>query len=175
MHAHGIDRRRFLIGAGAVLGALALQRHALGQGRPGLPEATRRALETSRLVYVSPLTAAGAESTCHGEVWYFADGGDAVLATSKDSFKARALRKGRDRARLWFGDFGTYRSWRDQLSGAPVCEANARLDPDPAVFERLLAAFAKKYPDEWEKWEPRFRAGVADGSRVVVRYSPSIG
>jgi hypothetical protein len=169
-----LDRRRFLIGAGVALGALALPRRA-GAAAAALPEATRRALESSPLVYVSPLLADGRESSCHGEVWYFADGGDAVLATGKDTWKARALRRGRDRARLWFGDFGRYRSWRDQLSGAPVCDARAGLDPDPAVFERLLAAFAKKYPDEWDKWEPRFRAGVADGSRVVVRYSPIVG
>jgi hypothetical protein len=169
-----LDRRRFLIGAGVALGFLALPRGAAAQARPLAPE-TQRALETSRLVYVSPLLADGRESRCHGEVWYFADGGDAVLATSRDGWKARALRRGRDRARLWFGDFGRYRSWRDQLAGAPGCDARARFDPDPAVFERLLAAFAKKYPDEWSKWEPRFRAGVADGSRLVVRYSPIVG
>ena len=39
---------------------------------------------------------------------------------------------------------------------------------DDSVIEAALAAFGEKYPDEWDKWEPRFRKGLADGSRVLV-------
>ena len=41
------------------------------------------------------------------------------------------------------------------------------------MIEAALAAFGAKYPDEWDKWEPRFRKGLADGSRVLIRYRPS--
>jgi len=43
----------------------------------------------------------GRESTCHGEVWFFVDEGSVVIATGKDRWKTRALRSGRDRARIW--------------------------------------------------------------------------
>ncbi len=164
-----LDRRSFLLGAGA-LGALALARPRLA--RAEVAAATRAAMERSKLVYVSPLKADGGESRCHGEVWYFVDGGGVVLATASDGWKARALALGRTRARLWFGDFGRYRGDRGLIASAPTSDARASLDPDPALFERLLAAYAVRYPDEWGKWEPRFREGVASGKRVVIRYTP---
>ncbi len=164
-----IDRRSFLLGAGA-LGALALVRPQLA--RAEIPAATRAAMEQSKLVYVSPLLADGRESSCHGEVWYFVDGGDVVLATASDGWKARALASGRDRARLWFGDFDRYRGDRALIAAAPSVDASVSLDAAPGVFERLLAAFGKRYSDEWGKWEPRFREGRKSGQRVVIRYRP---
>ena len=35
-----------------------------------------------------------------------------------------------------------------------------------------MTSFGKKYPKEWGKWEPRFREGYGDGSRVLIRYEP---
>ena len=37
---------------------------------------------------------------------------------------------------------------------------------------RALEAFGAKYADEWGSWGPRFRDGLADGSRVLLRYRP---
>jgi len=137
-----------------------------------LDERTRNALERSPLVYVSPLKSDGNESSCHGEVWFFHDHGDVVLATGKDTWKARALGRDLDRARIWVGDYGPVKSAGDKYRKAPAFLALASRDQDPEVFERLLAKFGQKYPDEWDKWEPRFRKGYAEGSRVVIRYSP---
>lgn len=171
-----LTRRELVWGAGLALGALWLppRRARSHEGHDGYhpPQATLDALESSTFVYVSPLHPGGKESRCHGEVWYFADGGDAVLATGKDTWKARALRKGWDRARLWVGDFGPVSRAGERYRDAPSFEARAELDTDEAVFERLLAAFARKYPDEWDRWEPRFRKSYGDGSRILIRYRP---
>jgi len=43
---------------------------------------------------------------------------------------------------------------------------------DPAAYERLYLAFAKKCPEGWPKYAARFRAGLKDGSRVLMRYEP---
>ncbi len=43
---------------------------------------------------------------------------------------------------------------------------------DPALYEKLCATFAAKYPDGWPKYERSFRAGLRDGSRVLMRYRP---
>jgi hypothetical protein len=137
-----------------------------------LPEASTQALSKSPLVHISPLKGDGKESTCHGEVWFFHDQGDVVIVTTKDTWKSQAVAKGFKSARLWVGDFGPVGKAEDKYRSAPTFEAESGFDTDKAAFERLMTAFAAKYPDEWEKWEPRFRGGYEDGSRVLIRYHP---
>lgn len=167
-------RRRVLAGAGVLLCGWLLppvRARAADEGF-ALPPRTRSALATSPLVYVSPLLADGRESTCHGEVWYFVDDGDVVIFTAVDRWKARAVRRGRDRARLWVGDFGPVGRAGDRYRSAPSFVARAGIDPRKAVFDRLMSAFAIRYADEWGKWGPRFRKGWDEGSRVMIRYTP---
>jgi len=169
-----ISRRGLLLGAGAALGALALP---LGRPRArdaafSLPEAARSALGASPLVYVSPLKGDGRESRCHGEVWFTPDGDDVLLATSSDSWKSRAVARGLNRARIWAGDFGPVAKAGDGYRSAPSFLSEVQRDSDPAAFERLMQAFGKKYADSWGKWQPRFRKGYDDGSRVLLRYTP---
>ncbi len=162
-----LTRRELLLASACALGAAALWPRGARAADPAWLEAARK----MPLVYVSPLLANGNESRCHGEVWFFVDGNDVVLATATDTWKARALGLGRNRARIWVGDFGPYAGAKDKLAGAPSFVATAKLDKDRAVFDRLLAAFAVKYADEWGKWKPRFESSYADGSRIVIRYS----
>jgi hypothetical protein len=160
-------RREVLIGGGLLLGGLLLPRAA----RPAaaLPSAeTAAALEKRRLVYISPLLRDGKESRCHGEVWYFLDGADVVIGTNPERWKARSVRSGSARARLWVTADDTERDYRKGTS----FDARARFDADPASFDRLLSAYAAKYPDEWAKWGPRFRKSHEDGTRVLIRYTP---
>lgn len=167
------SRRELLRGAGLLWGSVSLwPRLGFGEERYALSESTKLALGSSRLVYLSPLHADGRESRCHGEVWFFQDGSDVVVVTAKDRWKARALGKGWDRARIWVGDFGPVKQAGDRFRAAPTFVARAGLEPDRAAFDRLLAAFGSKYPEEWGKWEPRFKQGYADGSRVLIRYRP---
>ena len=162
-----LSRRELLLASACALGAAALwPRNAWAASQTGWLEAAR----SSPLVYVSPLLKDGSESRCHGEVWFFVDGADVVLATATKTWKARALAAGRDRARVWVGDFGPYAKAPEKVKSAPSFVAHASLERDRAVFDRLLAAYAVKYPDEWDKWKPRFESSYADGTRVVIRY-----
>ncbi len=171
--AHGIDRREFLVAAGAALGGLLLPRSALrADDRLSLTEATQRALESSGFVYISPLLSSGEESRCHGEVWYFFDEGDVVIATASDSWKARAVSKGRDRARIWVGDHGRVHLADEAFRAGPSFDARVSVAGDRETFDRLLASFGQKYPAGWDKWKPRFESGYGDGSRIVLRYTP---
>jgi hypothetical protein len=168
-----LTRRRFL-----ALGAMGAAAWALSGTRAAralafeLPQAARDALAASPLVYVSPLKKDGGESTCHGEVWFVQDGKDVVLVTAVDRWKARSVRGGLDRARLWVGDFGVWTRADGKYKAAPTFVAKVSFDADPAARSRVLEAFGKKYPAEWDKWSPRFRDGLADGSRVLLRYVP---
>jgi hypothetical protein len=161
-------RRELLEGAGLLLGALVLGRRAQAQDPPAfaLPADARSALEKAPLVYISPLKSNGAESRCHGEVWYFVDGGDVVIGTSPERWKGRAVKRGLDRARLWVpkgsGDF----------RAGYTFVGRASVDADAGTFDRLLARYADKYPEEWGTWGPRFEKGRKDGTRVLIRYRP---
>jgi len=164
--------RRGLLGSALAGAGLWL----LGSGRSAadpLKAELVAALEKSPFVYISPLAKDGSESRCHGEVWFAWDRDSVVIVTSKDSWKARALARGRDRARLWVADFGRIR-WDEagKLATAPRFSANARIDSDPETFARIVPIYARKYPEEWaDTWEPRFRKGMAEGSRVLIRYT----
>jgi hypothetical protein len=175
-----IDRRTFL-GASAALLALPLARLASARdlaGPPGLALADdlERALEKSEFVYVSPLRADGSESTCHGEVWYAWLDGAVVLNTKGDTWKARALARGLERARVWVGDHGR---WKGRLGkneafrGAPSFDARVERSRDAALLARLLEAYDVKYPDEIGRWRDPMRDGFASGERLLLRYVPS--
>ena len=169
----GLSRRELLRDTGLILAALAFPlRLARGKEAFELPDASRQVLAKSPYVYVSPLHPDGKESRCHGEVWYFMDGGDVVIATGADRWKTRAVKKGWDQARIWAGDYGRVKSDGDRFRGGPTFLTRAELDTAAPVFERLMGAFGTKYPDEWGKWEPRFRKAYGDGSRILIRYRP---
>ena len=163
-------RRDLLVGGVASVGMLALPTRPRAQE---LSEQTRAALEQSPFVYISPLRSDGAESRCHGEVWFHFDRGSVLIVTQASTWKSRALSAGLDLARIWVGDFGSVRRAGERFRSAPVFTAKAVTGKDDAAFERLLAAFGKKYPAEWGRWEPRFRRGYADDSRVLIRYEPT--
>lgn len=171
--ARALTRRQLLLAGSVALGGLVLGRRAVSeQSGWVLPERARNALGESSLVYVSPLHRDGRESSCHGEVWYFVDEGDPVIITASDGWKVRAIKSGRDRARLWVGDFGPVQGTGGRYREAPGFLARAELDTERAVFDRLMASFGQRYAEEWGKWQPRFEKGYGDKSRVLVRYTP---
>jgi hypothetical protein len=168
-----LSRRSFLAGLAATTAALVLPRGGARADQAFvLPDATRAALGESPLIYVSPLRSDGSESACHGEVWFVRDGAELLVVTASDRWKARAVRGGLDRARIWVGDFGQWKKADGRFKAGPTFVAKARFDSDPAAIEAALGAFGAKYSEEWGKWEPRFRKGLADRSRVLVRYRP---
>ncbi|MEQ8857515.1 MAG: hypothetical protein RIC56_02600 [Pseudomonadales bacterium] len=173
LQGSGIGRRRLLRGAGAAFGVGAVA--ALLPKRPlaaagGVP--LQRAMAESDLVYVTPLRADGDESRCQAEVWFVADAGDAVVVTASDAWRARAVRSGLDRARLWVGDEGVWTESDGAYLALPSTLAEASVVTDPAEHARLLEVFGAKYRLSWLMWGPRFRNGLADGSRVMIRYRP---
>ena len=141
-----------------------------------LPSATAKALESSPYVYISPLKSDGGESHCHGEVWYGWLDGKAVITTSTGTWKARAMAGGLDRARIWVGDYGRWKKLGVPTQGfkkGPQFDARAAKIDDPAVLDRLMLSFRKKYPAEIGKWEPKMREGFKTGERVLIGYSPA--
>jgi hypothetical protein len=162
-----ITRRAFLGGcAAALLSPLAQARAA----------ERAAALASSELVYVSPLRSDGSESTCHGEVWFAWLDGSVLVLTASDRWKARALDRGLDRARIWVGDYGRWKKLlgrNEAFRQAPSFEARAEaVKGAPELVERVLEVYDRKYPEEIGRWRERMRQGYADGSRVLIRYTP---
>jgi len=173
-----LDRRSFLrallVAAAGPLGLGGALRRARAADA-SLPAETRRLLETSPYVYVSPLLADGSESTCHGEVWYGWIDGRVALITSREAWKARSLRRGLDTARLWVGDHGRWKRLLGRNEGfrqAPHFEARVEAVKDPALVDRLLAIYDEKYPEEIGDWRDRMKRGTATGERVLLLYTP---
>lgn len=180
-----LDRRKFLlVTAGAAIwlwaprGAAPARAEEAG-GAAGLAPDTVALLEKSGLVYISPLRADGAESTCHGEIWFDWIDGGVVINTGRDTWKATALRdRGLDRARVWVGDHGR---WKTGLTGrgrneafraAPHFDARARFVSDRALLDRLLARYETKYAGAFDRWREDMRGGFESGERVLIRYEP---
>lgn len=138
-------------------------------------EKLEKALAESGLVYVSPLRSDGRESRCHAEVWFGWIDDSVVLITGAERWKSRALGSGLDRARIWVGDHGRWKKLvghNEAFRQAPSFEARAKAVKDDALLDRLLAAYEKKYPEEIGEWRDRMRSGYADGTRVLIRYTP---
>jgi hypothetical protein len=173
-------RREFLQRLGAVVAGSAVT--GLGLSLPARraaaapPALSKRLLEESPFAYISPLLANGQESRCHGEVWYAWIDDAVVVTVASDRWKAAALAKGYDRARVWIGDHGRWKTWSGGRNEAFLQGArfDARVDKadDPGLIETLLSAYARKYPSEIDQWRDKMRAGAADGSRVLLRYRP---
>jgi hypothetical protein len=171
-----VGRREFLWLAGGAGAALLWPFARPASARAAaLPAATRAALETSPYVYVSPLKADGSESRCHGEVWFGWIDGAVVVNTSPERWKTTAIRRGLDRARIWVGDHGRWKQMvgkSDAFRAAPSFDARGEVATETGLIDRLLSQYDSKYPDEIGVWRDKMKNGVADGSRVLIRYSP---
>lgn len=160
-----MNRREHLLGLGTLIGGAALL------GRPEQSQAATwpAGADSSRLIYISPLKGDASLSTCQAEVWFMPDGDDLLVVTQSDSWRAKAIGKGRDVAKIWVGDVGVW-SRNPQYVDLPSVMAQASLVTDPAVHASMLDKFGTKYTDEWPVWGPRWETGLADGSRVMIRY-----
>lgn len=174
-------RRRFLVDAGVGALGLASALSALPPvavaGHHEEAELPLALLEESPFVYISPLRSDGRESRCHAELWYAWLDESVVVTVASDRWKARALARGLDRARVWVGDHGRSKTRlgtsNEAFREAPHFDCRAEKVTDPKTIERLLAIYERKYPGEIDSWRDRMRKGNADGSRIMIRYRPT--
>lgn len=129
------------------------------------------ALDKSQLIYLSPVVSGGRESACKGEVWFIHHENQIYVVTQADAWRAEAVRKGFTRAKIWIGEFGMWKSAGDRYRSAPYLEIEGQIESDREKHLQLLPVFGKKYAAEWGSWGPRFRDGLSDGSRVMLRYT----
>lgn len=159
-----ITRRIFVAGA-ALAPVMAYARPTLAA--TGLA----KALASSKLVYLTPLKSNGEESRCKAEIWFAVADGDIFVVTPPDAWRAQAVSRGLPLARMWVGEFGVWTSADGAFRQAPEIMTRAALETDPAMQARVLENMGAKYAnDGWQRWGPRFKQGLADGGRVMIRY-----
>lgn len=138
---------------------------ALSGVRPAAADVTLapeviRALEQSPYVYVATQRKDGTFSP-PAEIWFMWDQGAIWMASPSTTWRAKRIRAGRGTARIFVG-----------TKEGPMITATGAFVRDAAAYDRLYATYAKKYPDGWPRYEAKFREGLRDGSRVLMRYTP---
>lgn len=135
--------------------------------------AIERRLQRSRLIYLTPIKSNGEESACKGEVWFQYHQGEIFVVTQAEAWRAEAIRQGLTSARIWVGEYGVWTNADDAFREAPELMLNGSLETDSTIHAAVLEEMGTKFSDEWGVWGPRFRNGLADGSRVMLRYQIS--
>ena len=129
-------------------------------------------LETSQLVYITPIKSNGEESRCKAEIWFSHHDGDVFVVTPPETWRAKAVEKGLTKARLWVGEFGVWTQSDGAFRDAPEFMATATIATETDVHAKVLSAMGEKYAQSgWGRWGQRFKDGLEDGSRVMIRYA----
>lgn len=156
----GLSLRRVLRPVIALI-ALAVVVTADASGAGEVPAAAREQLTTAKYVYISSTRKDGSLSK-PAEIWFMSDNGAVYVGTLPTSWRARRIKAGRPQAKISVGK-----------PDGPSFTATGAVVKDPALETRMLETYAKKYPDGWPKYEQKFRSGFADGSRILIKYTPT--
>jgi hypothetical protein len=151
-----IDRRRVLFILGVATLSLLLPRWS-----PALSPEIEDGLKTSKFVYISSTRKDGTLSK-PAEIWFMYWNGSVYVGSSPKSWRARRINWKRPGAKIWVGK-------RD----GPSFAASGAIVKEPEAEQALLKTYAEKYADGWSKWEKSFREGFKDGSRVLIKYTPT--
>ena len=164
--------RRTVLGGAATLPFVVLAPR--GWAQPAASgEARDAALRSSQLVYLTPIKSDGEESRCKAEIWFAHHDGAVFVVTPAEAWRAQAIGRGLTRARLWVGEFGVWTRADDAFRAAPEFMATGSIEGDAEIRAKVLAAMGEKYAGAgWGNWGPRFEQGLADGKRVMLRYTP---
>ena len=130
----------------------------------------QQAISTSDLIYLTPIRTDGSESSCQAEVWFVAQGQDLYVVSSTASWRIKAVKQGLNKARIWVGDLGQWRGTDGKYKSLPGFDGMGAEVTETTKQQQILDLFGAKYPVSWLVYGPRFKDGLADGSRTMVRF-----
>ena len=148
----------------ALLAALPLlgQAPAVAAGKAGgLTAIHHELLSNSKYVYISSTRADGSFGK-PAEIWFFFHDDAVWVGTRPDSWRAKRIRARRPAAKIAIGKV-------DGLSFL----AEGEIVADDEIAALMMRSYALKYPERWPDHEASFRKGFADGTRILIRYTPT--
>jgi hypothetical protein len=120
----------------------------------------RKALESSKYIYVAS-TRKNDEPSKAAEIWFMVHDGAVWVCSPPTTHRVKRINAGKTAAKIAVGK-----------PDGPSFKAKGSIVKDAEVNKALFETYAKKYGNDWTSNEKKFRDGLADGSRVLVRYDP---
>ncbi len=96
------------------------------------------------------------------EIWFMYHQGAVWVASPPTTWRVRRIKAGRTKAKIAVGK-----------PDGPTFTATGSLSKDTAVEDVMFRTYAEKYGERWKGYEKRFRDGLKDGSRVLIKYQPA--
>jgi hypothetical protein len=140
--------------------ALLLSAVVVATAAADLSPAIKSDLANSKYIYVATTRKSGALGR-PAEIWFLYHDGAVYVASPPTTWRVRRIRAGRTQAKIAVGK-----------PDGPVFMANGAVVNEPDIYPILFATYAKKYGGDWTKYEEKFRNGLKDGSRVLIKYTP---
>ncbi len=125
-----------------------------------LPADVRDKLASSTYVYISTQRKDGTFGK-PAEIWFMWYDGAVWVGTPPTTWRVKRIKHHRPNAKIAVGK-----------PDGPSFDAVGSIVKDDKVAAKLFETYAKKYPDRWPGYEEKFRTGIKDGSRVLVKYLP---
>lgn len=168
-----ITRRDLNLGVLLAPAALVLARTATAEEEAKKTSELPDELNTSRLIYLTPIKSDGEESKCKAEIWFGFHNDEIYVVTPTTAWRSEAIRKKLTSTRIWVGDFGNWRRANEKFREAPELMATGSIVEDEEVHTKVLEVMGEKYTDEWGRWGPQFKSALEDGTRVMIKYKPT--
>lgn len=121
----------------------------------------QQALDSSKYVYIQSERKDGTLGQ-PAEIWFMHYNGAVWVASPTTTHRVKRIQAGQTKAKVWIGK-----------TNGPAFDAKGSIVTDPEVNKVLFDTFAKKYADGWSSFEKSFRDGLANGSRVLIKYEPA--
>ncbi len=125
-----------------------------------LPANVKTELANSKYVYIATTHKDGKLGK-PAEIWFLYHNGAVYVASPPTTWRVRRIKAGRTQAKISVG----------KPDGPSFMAAGAIVN-EPDVYPILFDTYAKKYPDGWKSFEDKFRTGLKDGSRVLIKLTP---
>ena len=120
-----------------------------------------KALSDSKYAYISSTRKDGSLGK-PAEIWFMYRNGAVYVASPPTTWRVRRIKAGRPQVKIAVGS-----------PTGPSFTATGAIVNEPDIHPALFETYAKKYPDGWPKFEDKFRSGLKDGSRVLIKYTPA--
>jgi len=128
--------------------------------RSALSPELQKALESSKYIYIAS-TRKNGELSKAAEIWFMLHNGAVRVCSPPTTHRVERIKAGKTEAKIFVGK-----------PDGPSFKAKGSLVKDPEANKALFETYAKKYGSDWTSYEKKFRDGLVDGSRVLVRYDP---